>query len=105
MNRLKYLLALALALLTLLTGKPRSSSHFLNGVASANTIASPSQIASTDATLEWLAVENAPRAFDTDTPSYIVRPGNNVPTRILAAHGDADRRPADEIQSIRRWSR
>ena len=78
MNRLKYLLALALALLTLLTGKPRSSSHFLNGVASANTIASPSQIASTDATLEWLAVENAPRAFDTDTPSYIVRPGNNV---------------------------
>ncbi|MCZ0938120.1 MAG: fibronectin type III domain-containing protein [Caldilineaceae bacterium] len=85
MNRLKYLLALALALLTLLAGKPRSSSHFLNGVASAHTISSPFQIASTDAALEWLAVENAPVTFDSDTPSYSVNVPHTVDKTIVRA--------------------
>ncbi len=91
MNQLKYPLALTLALLTLLAGKPRSFSHFLNGVASAHTISSPSQIASTDATLEWLAVENAPVTFESDTPSYSI----NIPytvdeTFVRASATDSD---------------
>ena len=105
MNRLKYLLALALALLTLLAGKPRSFSHFLNGVASAHTISSPSQIASTDATLEWLAVENAPITFESDTPSYSVNVLHTVDETIVRAGAtDSDAsyivRLGNNVQSV-----